>query len=333
MLNKRRLLKRDRWLVAAIRKEGSKPPDRLSLQQRWKFLTERFPFRLAAAFQVAALLIAVGLGYVGTSLLPSLRPTDPTASFETLWQVHAVFVSLAFAGLAILFQLGSEELASGTSLRVVLFRSTSFLFTLAFCGLSVVQLGIVATWFDTDRALVAEFLFALVASVYLVGAAYHRAARLYLNPVRAGRLAEAELSATLRASQLSNWAVSRANGELRTVLPNLLDSPEGDVAETKLLTTYEPSLLRDVDVNAIKDAVRMVERSHGRAEKIAGSASTVPSASEPPAPPRLRLAYPIGSRLQIGTSLFRLHGQVAEGLDLTRLEHQLRAGVLIEPQR
>lgn len=152
--------------------------------------------------QVASLALAWWLGP---------QPRDPAAaSMETVWQVHATFASVGFAGLAIAFQvLGDPPLSAGSARQSVV-AYLSFRRLLASGVLSNVVIGASAIWFANRATVAVAFVGVLVPSVALVAAAYGRLAHLFTTSMLIEKLTLAELERRMLAASTAAAAQEEA---------------------------------------------------------------------------------------------------------------------------
>ena len=327
----------DTWLVAGAARTAS----RTRAASRSKFdraldQAHLKPLLVSGAAQVLILCLVVvaSVGHLG--FLGSLAPRDPGASLGVLWQVHAVFVSLAFAGLTILFQLGTEQLITGNNLRAILFRHTYFQLTFLFAVMSLVQLGIIALWVRSSQAVFLEFWLCTVLSIGFVSLAYVRAGNVYRDPVKARSLAKRQLLDTLRASHDQNWALDRANATLQKRLPELFfpaPTPESDFESIGLVVTASTCTLADINIELISDAVNRlasVTTTTTKPQEQSGEGA-LDEISRPVGPTSvLRMRRQLGGELTIGRSVFTLYRALASEVDPARLESQLTAAVRFE---
>jgi hypothetical protein len=219
------------------------------------------------------LAAAVGLWNGSPEFLPSLAPDDAGEAMNNLWQVHAVFVSLAFAGLAVLLQIGSEQLVTGTSLRAALFDWTWFKFSFAFSVISLVQLGAVTIWFGNDATLLLEFFFVDLVAIALVAFAYYRAATVYADPLQARRMALEHLRATAERSQRYAWSTEHANSRLLAIMPDLFSlAPQSKGMRRDPMAA--PDKARTVADIHVRKLAQALEHAKGMAAASAASIAT-----------------------------------------------------------
>lgn len=101
-----------------------------------------------------------------------------------IWQVHAAFASIGFAGLAIAFQvLGDPPLSAGSARHAVVTDMRFGQLLTSGVAASVV-LGIATLWLANPGTIAVSFLWVLVPSVLIVGAAYARLAILFTSSQR-----------------------------------------------------------------------------------------------------------------------------------------------------
>lgn len=164
---------------------------------------------LGAKVQRAYVGLLTPLGLAGTLTLqlvmvlvvswlgPASEIGDGSAA-GVIWQVHAAFASIGFAGLAIAFQvLGDPPLSAGSARQAVV---TDMRFgPLLFSGVAASGvIGIVTLWLANPGTLAVSFVFVLAPSVLIVGAAYARLATLFTSTQRVEGLTLAELKVRVR---------------------------------------------------------------------------------------------------------------------------------------
>lgn len=311
----------DGWLVRRALAKYPAPSTETRAARLLRSLHE-WPYSVALALQAITLAVAAGLFAVAACWLAWWAPTDPGQSLNVLWQVHGVFVSLAFAGLALIFQLGSESLVTGRSLRTALFRQTLFKFTFAYSVFSLVQIGIVANWLPDDSTLILEFVVA-AAAIGLVTYAYAQAASVFEDPEKGERLGVKQLREALERSQRQDWANGYANSMLLAAFPGLIGPPPagsglmrtGMVVEAGLVADINESLLRSVvaDLSMLTSALKAVYDPVGDQSWMA-----TPKAE-------LRLKCRIGTASGSARPAFELYHPNISEKKLTEIDRQLRA--------
>lgn len=127
---------------------------------------------------------------------PAQREGDE-ALVGLVWQVHAAFASIGFAGLALAFQMLSDPPVSAGSARYSVVDDLQFS-RLLFSGVTAsLSIGSVALWGSNWATIAATFAVTLTPSVLLVAGAYGRLARLFTAPTRVEELSLAELERRL----------------------------------------------------------------------------------------------------------------------------------------
>ena len=283
------------------------------------------------ALLLQAVTLALGALLFRTPLewMPDSAPPDPGGSLDTLWQVHGVFVSLAFAGLTILFQLGSEALVTGRSLRIALFRHTLFKFTFAFSVLSLVQLGIVAVWLPDDSTLILEFIVA-ASALGLVTYAYAQAAGVFEEPDKGERLGRDQLRSALVKSQHEAWAISQANRRLRTALPALIGSPPGIEGLVRSGLVTEEGIVKDINLGMLRRVLTEFPTLAPRAKPAKSGVAQVLTLS--PAP-ELRMQGLVGSASGRDDPVFHIYHSDLSERRLRQIERRLRACLEMSRER
>lgn len=122
------------------------------------------------------------------------RPgVDEGAAIAVIWQVHAAFASIGFAGLAIAFQvLGDPPLTAGSA-RQSIVRDMRFGRLLVSGIVASLMIGVAALWVASPGSIAIAFALVLAPSVLLVGAAYARLAILFTSSPRVENLTLTEL--------------------------------------------------------------------------------------------------------------------------------------------
>jgi hypothetical protein len=267
---------------------------------------------------------------VEPSVLPQLAPTDPQGSLLQLWQVHTVFVAIAFAGLAILFQLASDPVVTSRSLRSDLVRHTFFITTLAFALAGAIQLGLIALWFPTAAAIVIEFLLIVTVTVFLVALAYIRTARIFARPEAALELGKAALVDLALDSLYENWAQTEASRRLEERVPRDLSPSLEAMKSIGIPIAHAPmdGEIEDVRLEPIEDALRGLEAKHNAG--IGTHSDTGPTTSglvSNDATASLKVRFSIGSRVKKGDPLFLLEGLKPSEARIASMERRLMSAI------
>ncbi len=128
----------------------------------------------AAATSVALLLGAPAR----LDFLRDLAPRADEAAL-TIWQVHAAFISISFAGISIAFQVLAEPpLTAGPARRAVI-DYIRYPNLLAQGILADLIIGTVAIWLRSDVNIAVTFCLVFVPSVLVAGLAYFRLSTLF----------------------------------------------------------------------------------------------------------------------------------------------------------
>ncbi|WP_162598789.1 hypothetical protein [Nocardioides gilvus] len=177
-----------------------------------------FGLTLTIVLETAAVFAAWWFG-------PGTHSADAAVA-GVIWQVHAAFASIGFAGLAIAFQvLGEPPLSAGSARHAVV---TDMRFgSLLVSGVTAsLVLGIVALWLASPSTILVSFVPVLTLSMLIVGAAYARLAVLFTSTQRVERLTLTELKA--RVSKAATKAATQEVSDLAT--ERLIDSERGLVS-------------------------------------------------------------------------------------------------------
>ena len=173
---------------------------------------------LTILLQMAAIFAAWWFG-------PDSRSVDASLA-GVVWQVHAAFASIGFAGLAIAFQvLGEPPLSAGSARQAVV---TDMRFgSLLVSGIAAsLVLGIVALWLASPGTIVISSVLVLTLSVLIVGAAYARLAILFTSTQWVERLTLTELKGRVRKA--ATTAVRQEQSDLSA--QRLIDDQRGLVS-------------------------------------------------------------------------------------------------------
>lgn len=137
-----------------------------------------------------ALLVAFDK-WLNMQFLPEFAPDNPGESLGMMWQVHAAFLGIGFAGLALASQVYSEPPIAPAAARRSLLEHLG-LSQIVVHGLAASALMASATfWVPSDAAVVLMFVGFAVPSVLLVADGYHRLGNLYMSPIQVdGLIAE-----------------------------------------------------------------------------------------------------------------------------------------------
>lgn len=140
--------------------------------------------------------------------------TDDAAIVAVIWQVHAAFASIGFAGLAIAFQvLGDPPLTAGSARQSVV-SDLRFGRLLVSGVLASIIIGSVSIWAASPGTIAVSFILVLAPSVLLVGSAYARLAILFTSSQRIEGLTLAELKD--RVSRASKTAAQTEQDDRST---------------------------------------------------------------------------------------------------------------------
>ncbi|MEQ6900817.1 hypothetical protein [Nocardioides sp. YIM 152588] len=257
---------------------------------------------LACTFFLSALLLAV-FHYEGdptwlTENLPAVEGGD-----GILWQVHATFLSVGFAGLAIAAQLFAEApLAIGASRSRVL----DHIWAGWFAGVGLVGNAVIAfetIWLPSGMGVLVSAAVWFVPTVALLVLSTLRLVQLFGHPSRLDEVVKTSLVESI-SSRLES--VSQTYGEARRQLKDLVTStweigilnPAGETLRVpvpevgRVVKSIKPKVLR-----------RALDSLGPRATETAidgdGSAETY-------TPPRLTLDVEPGDRTRLGETAFRV---------------------------
>jgi hypothetical protein len=314
--------------AARVRRQGRPAARRVAL------LVQRRALPLAIIVQVAVAAVAVGVGLVlQPRIWSSLAPVSPDDALIALWQVHLGFVSIAFAGLAVLLQLAAEPVITARSLRADLFRHTFFVAILFQALAGAIQLGVVALWFDSSSALVIEFFLVVAVTVAAVAFAYLRATALFTNPALAVELGKKALREELLDSIYADAARTKANELLHDAIPRAWRVSYRHAKDVQLLVRFPGAcVVRDVDLRPLLDVQVELDRAstavaHSHPWKDSGSAASDAGSAQKPL---LRILVGVGESVAAGEACFALEQSAVVSHSLASIENRLRAALVTE---
>ncbi|MEV1157182.1 hypothetical protein AB0J27_17485 [Micromonospora chokoriensis] len=265
------------------------------------------------------------------TLFPEFAPKDPAEALKDLWQVHSSFVGIAFAGLAILFQLASAPVVTSHSLRADLFRHTFFAPNLTFALSGAIQLGVVTLWFSSAAAVAIEFLTVVTVTLIGVALAYLRAGRLFVHPSAALEIGRAALVDQALDSMYEDWARTEANRRLENLIGNSTASGLAKSQTGKAIALAPRSAtIEDVRIAPIRDAVREVEvaTTATAAQSNPNLGELQQGLSNPSRElPNLKILVRIGSSVRKNSPLFVIENAHAFSGDTERIEKRLLGAI------
>jgi hypothetical protein len=297
-----------------------------------------FPVLLASPWSVAVFAVlffasAAALRSVQVAILPAWAPSDPDQSLGLLLQVQTTFASIAFAGLALLFQLASSPSVAAQSSREVLFSKTQFLPALQYVGAATVIMAIVAIWMPSDANVLLCFVASFLLTLALIAWSYRRAIRFFLNSAWATEAAISRLLSKLTNQLRELEVASRANDRLADALggQSAVRLDDGSrIAGTRapLLARETTTRLADINVQRLRSvaAQHVGSVSSGRIRAEAGQLPAEPlgDSDGPEIRPELVLNFRIDDLIPSGKPILTLVSAttVSEGL-LERLRNDL----------
>jgi hypothetical protein len=270
--------------------------------------------RAVAAWYSLLVIGSVILKIRSPTILPEWAPPDPAGALATMWQVHTTFAAVAFAGLALVFQLSVDPPMSPRSVREILYERTMFRLLVEFSGLGSVFLGVAALWFVSDSAVAIGFVGAFAPTIILIAVSYYRAADLFVNPSLALRLAEEGLVVRLMNSMRAMRVLQIANAELARLISQ--QSPLLQLGQLPAQQGQFIPLLIFPDRRRIAD-INFAWLYRIAAEIASMAASDVATIEEQPDEPTVEEAIPqpnlsvdylIDDIVEAGSPVFRLSG-------------------------
>ena len=305
----------------------------LSRRRLWDLRIQDHPLATAFCCHAVILLSVVAAFIWRLEVFPNLAPADSQAILLVAWQVHSSFVAIAFAGLALLFQLSTEPLMTAHTVRALLFRKTRFALLLLYSLIGSVQLAVVSAWLPSDGALVLELLFVVITSIALIAFAYSLAARTFTDARFATNLSQEAILQSMLDSMDSTWASIEANQRLQHFIsPDyLLTSNSGVIRE--VVVAPNDIRLTDAHIPRLRAALADLANHSILIQSLAATGTNeidVESASIADSP-RLFIRASIGERLGSGNAVFVIQNPKNYTGDISRFEARLRAAIRTEP--
>lgn len=298
-----------------VRMEGLPRP----VRERMKLTVARHPL-IAAALAHLLVLILVAIGFRSTRpFLQSLAPDDPGDVLATAWQVHAGFVAIAFAGLAMLIDMaGRDSLIRAVVERRYLMRQTQFSLALFFSLAGAIQLSIVSTWFATAGTVLTDIAFVVTPAVLLIGFAYARAIRVLTDPAAAEQTAAGVMRDEMRMSLDASRALTLAEESISAWAPLYMSFGQHG-GTTELVVAERSMRLNDVHLPSIEFVARGLKNTATTATTIAPGAA--PSAAK--SPPALMRRPLLGNVVHEGDAVFVIVGGALSAQELKAYERLL----------
>jgi hypothetical protein len=256
-----------------------------------------------------------------------------------MWQVHAGFLAIAFAGLTIASQVYAESpLAAGTARRAILKRLN--VGRLLSVGLTAnFLIAMAAIWLSTDAAVLLMFLTAFLFSVGHIVRSYSTLGGLYSDPASIDQLigitlAE-EVEKAIEVASKQDRDVERLADEFLSA-GVLLETPVFRASRRDVIHSRNGATISNIRVDLLRFAVRELER-------LSAGALTATEAPQPTdlaptdASPRPRIvmyARPF-RKLRPRAVLFSLYGDGLDqipGGEVERVLDTLRGAVVFEPE-
>jgi hypothetical protein len=246
--------------------------------------------------------------------LAEWAPPDPASALATMWQVHTTFAAVAFAGLALVFQLSVDPPMAPRSVREILYERTMFRLLVEFSALGSIFLGIAAFWLVSDATVAVGFLGAFAPTIALIAISYYRAAGLFVNPSLALRLAEERLAVKLMRSIRSLTVLRVTNQDLTRLI--LRKSPLLQLGRLSAQPSQSIPMLSFLDRRRLADInfARLSDAASEIASVVASDVATLEGRPHEPAieqtipEPNLTLDYFVDDIVEAGSPIFRLSG-------------------------
>jgi hypothetical protein len=225
-------------------------------------------FRSVGWYLTGTTVTTVIAGRIHWKFLPFWSPTD--GALGIIWQVHASFISIGFAGLAIAFQLLVDPpLAAGPARRAVINRIRFTQVVLFSIGADVIA-GLAATWLESDLNVAVVFLLILLPSTAAIGYLYANTARIFSNPRQIEQWTFDDLIASAKKIAVELADIRARNMELYDKLdglPGFLTSPKDFSGEFSCdVFPKEAGVVKSVDWSLLNEVSRLAEGSNNQFE-------------------------------------------------------------------
>lgn len=313
----------DGLLVAGVRAEADavRRAPRQRIPETIAAVVHRTPIVSAVCIQIALLVACILTGLLDVSVLARFATAEPGEVLLVAWQVQSAFVSIAFAGLAVLVQLASEPVVTARSVREVLFRHTWFMAMLSFALSGTIQLGAVAIWFPSDEALVIEFVGVVAATVTAVAFAYKRAADVFSTPGKAYELGTTAIIEDALSSLSETWATAEGQRRLEEVVPRAWFTAVDDAPTEVVAVAPRDAEFQDVRLGPLRDVVQMIDADSATVQARGPSIGVGEGAGQATGRAKLRLLVGLGASVTEGQAIFVLESPeqyCGDRLDLGR---------------
>lgn len=196
------------------------------------------------AFATAVLMLLLSFAQWGDpTFLPRFAP-DAKSALGLMWQVHAGFLAIGFAGLTIASQVYADSpMATGVARRAILgeVRIGRILADGLVCNLLI---AVGAIWLTTDAAVLLLFVLACAPTVGLIVQGYARLGSLYSDPAAVDLLIGVSLSEeVVKAVRLTDARAAEAA------------KLTGNFVDTGVLLETPATEFRRIDIQHLRGAV------------------------------------------------------------------------------
>ena len=299
--------KRIHYLLDETRREISTSREKRPLRRRLYLKAERHPILPALIAHILIAAAAVLLVRFSPSFFPSLLPPDPRNVLLVLWQVHVTFVSIAYAGLALVFQLSTGPVVTARSMRTIVFQSTYFVPILFYSLIGTMQLGAVTFWAVSGSAILLEFILTFGLAVIGVAFAYSRTAHIFRSSRYAFELGKQGLIERALDSLYEDRTLAEANRRMAAQVPRIYRSfgeEESEESHEIVVRSKRSGTVGDIDMRLMRDFLLDLEGTVANKANQTQEAKKNVSFSEELATPKLNTLLSLGQRVDLGDPLF-----------------------------
>ncbi|MFJ7212831.1 hypothetical protein [Amycolatopsis sp. NPDC098790] len=299
--------RRSHYLLDETRREIASRREKRPWRRRLYLNVERHPILPALVAHILIAVIAVLFVSLSPSFLPNLLPPDPRNVLLVLWQVHVTFVSIAYAGLALIFQLATGPVVTARSLRAIIFQNTYFVPILFYALIGTMQLGAITFWAVSGSAILLEFILTFGLAVTGVAFAYSRTARIFRSSRYAFDLGKSGLIDRALDSLYDDRTLAEANRRLATQIPRIyrtFSDEEAKKPQEIVVRAKRSGTVGDLDMRLLREFLEDLEGAATNNADQTQETSKDFSFSEPANIPTLHTLFSLGQRVDVGDPLF-----------------------------
>lgn len=313
-------------------------PQRMTQHHLTSTIIGRLDLRLLATGSALTLLLVLFAQFGQPEFLPQFSP-DADEALGLMWQVHAGFLAIAFAGLTIASQVYADSpLAAGTARRAILAElRVGRLLSVGLTGNLLI--AVAAIWLPTDAAVLLMFSTAFLISVGYTVRSYLTLGSLYSDPASVDQLIgmslDGEVKKAAEVSSEQEKAAERLSLEFLSA-GVLLEAPPFRTNRRDVIHSRNIATISAIRIDVLRVAVEEFERL--TAGDLVASETPQPTeltAAETAPRPRIVMYARPFRKLRSRTVLFSLYG---DGLDkipvgeMERVLSMLRSAVMFESE-